>query len=347
MASTRRRRTTAPKARIPAPGSRPGRATRSPSCCFPRATAPRSRAARRRPPDREPALDSLRQVRDPIPAREGVGLRFRHHREVIESHPAAAWFEVHAENYLGGGSGPACLDAIRRDYPVSLHGTALSLGSAEGPDPAHLARVRKLVGRIEPGPVSEHLSFSAAAGNSLADLLPLPMTEEALEIVCRNVAQVQDHLKRRILVENPSAYLQFRHSTIPEWEFLARVARRTGCGILCDVNNIYVSACNHGWDASAYLAALPPEAISEIHLAGHTMRSIDETRTLHIDDHGSRVSPEVWVLYAEALARFGPVPTLIEWDTNVPLMHVLIEEAGHASVLIEGAKKGNGRTRPA
>ena len=283
------------------------------------------------------------RTRDSIPAGAGVGLRFRHHREVLEARPAAAWFEVHTENYLGGGSAPACLDAIRRDYPVSLHGTGLSLGSAEGLDPAHLARVRELVERAGPGLVSEHLSFSVAAGNYLADLLPLPLTEEALEIVCRNVAQVQDHLNRRILVENPSTYLQFRHSTIPEWEFLAQVAKRTGCGILCDVNNIYVSACNHGWRASAYLAALPPEAVGEIHLAGHSLRRLDDARTLLIDDHGSRVTPEVWALYAEALARFGPVPTLIEWDTDVPPMAVLLEEAAHASVLIEEAKNENSR----
>ena len=285
----------------------------------------------------------LRKARDSIPAKAGVGLRFRHHREVVESRPAVAWFEVHTENYMGGGSAPAYLDAIRRDYPVSLHGTGLSLGSAEGLDPAHLARVRELVKRAEPGLVSEHLSFSVAAGNYLADLLPLPLTEEALGIVCRNVAQVQDHLKRRILVENPSTYLQFRHSTIPEWEFLAQVAKRTGCGILCDVNNIYVSACNHGWRASAYLAALPPEAVGEIHLAGHSLRRLDDARTLLIDDHGSRVTPEVWALYAEALARFGPVPTLIEWDTDVPPMAVLLEEAAHAAALIDEAESGTSR----
>ncbi|TMG94381.1 MAG: DUF692 domain-containing protein [Betaproteobacteria bacterium] len=281
------------------------------------------------------------RTRDSIPAKAGVGLRFRHHREVLEARPAAAWLEVHTENYLGGGSAPACLDAIRRDYPVSLHGTGLSLGSAEGLDPAHLARVRELVERAEPGLVSEHLSFSVAAGNYLADLLPLPLTEEALGIVCRNVAQVQDHLKRRILVENPSTYLQFRHSTIPEWEFLAQVAKRTGCRILCDVNNIYVSACNHGWRASAYLAALPPEAVGEIHLAGHSLRRLDGARTLLIDDHGSRVAPEVWALYAEALALFGRVPTLIEWDTDVPPMAVLLDEAAHAAALIEEARNGN------
>jgi len=322
------------------------------------------------------------RTRDSIPAKAGVGLRFRHHREALESHAAAAWFEVHTENYLGGGSAPAYLDAIRRNYPVSLHGTGLSLGSAEGLDAEHLARVRELVERAEPGLVSEHLSFSVAAGNYLADLLPLPLTEEALGIVCRNVAQVQDHLKRRILVENPSTYLQFRHSTIPEealgivcrnvaqvqdhlkrrilvenpstylqfrhstipeWEFLAQVAKRTGCGILCDVNNIYVSACNHGWDAAGYLAALPPEVVGEIHLAGHAVRRLDGGRVLRIDDHGSRVAPEVWALYTEALARFGPVPTLIEWDTDVPPMAVLLEEAARASVLIEEAKNGNCR----
>ena len=280
---------------------------------------------------------------NPIPAEAGVGLRFRHHQEVLELHPAAAWFEVHTENYMGGGTAPAILDAIRRDYPVSLHGAGLSLGSAEGLDPAHFARVREVVGRVEPGLVSEHLSFSVAAGNYLADLLPLPMTEEALGIVCRNVEEMQDCLKRPILLENPSSYLQFRHSTMPEWEFLALVAKRTGCGILCDVNNIYVSASNHGWRASAYLAALPPAAVGEIHLAGHSVRRIDDARTLRIDDHGSRVAPEVWALYAEALARFGPVPTLIEWDTDVPPMAVLLEEAAHAAALIEEAEIGNDR----
>lgn len=240
---------------------------------------------------------------------------------------------------MGGGSAPAYLDAVRRDYPVSLHGTGLSLGSAERLDLAHLERVQKLVERIEPGLVSEHLSWSVVAGDYLADLLPLPMTEEALAIVCRHVEQVQVRLKRKLLVENPSSYLQFRHSTIPEWQFLAQVAKRTGCGILCDVNNIYVSACNHGWDASAYLAALPPAAIGEIHLAGHAVRKLEGRRTLRIDDHGSRVAPEVWTLYAEALARFGPVPTLIEWDTDVPPLEVLMDEAAHAEAVLEEAQR--------
>ena len=265
----------------------------------------------------------------------------------MESRPAAAWFEAHTENYMGGGSTLRYLDTIRRDYPISLHGVGLSLGSAEGLAPAHLARVRDVVERIEPGLVSEHLSWSTAGSTYLADLLPLPMTEEALEVVCRNVEQVQAVLKRPILVENPSSYLQYRHSTIPEWELFAVVAQRTGCGILCDVNNIYVSACNHGWQTSAYLAALPPQAIGEVHLAGHTLRRLDNGRTLRIDDHGSRVAPEVWSLYADALARFGPVPTLIEWDIDVPPMAVLLEEAGRAAAMIEEVKRGTCRAKAA
>lgn len=255
--------------------------------------------------------------------------------------PKVAWFEVHTENYLGGGTPLRYLEAIRGDYPLSLHGVGLSLGSAEALDAPHLERVRRTAERFEPGLVSEHLSWSIAGGTYLADLLPLPMTEEALDVVCRHVEQVQACLKRRILVENPSTYLQFRHSTIPEWEFLAKVAERTGCGILCDVNNIYVSACNHGWDASAYIAALPPAAVGEIHLAGHAVKKLDGGRTLRIDDHGSRVAPEVWALYAEALARFGPVPTLIEWDTGVPPLEVLLEEAARAAAVLEEAERGH------
>ena len=211
----------------------------------------------------------------------------------------------------------------------------MSLGSAEKIDAAHLERVQRVVERIEPGLVSEHLSWSVVGGAHLADLLPLPMTEEALEVVCRHVDQAQATLKRRLLIENPSTYLRFRHSTIPEWEFLARVAQRTGCGILCDVNNIYVSACNHGWDAATYLAALPSAAVGEIHLAGHAVKQLDDGQTLRIDDHGSRVAPAVWTLYAQALAHFGAVPTLIEWDTDVPPLEVLLDEAARARVVLE------------
>lgn len=276
----------------------------------------------------------MRNERAAVPAAAGIGLRFPHHQAVLDTRPDVAWLEVHSENYMGGGPCIRTLESIRRDYPVSLHGVGLSLGSADGLDAAHLERLRELVRRIEPGLVSEHLSWSIVGGTYIADLLPLPMTDEALDFVCRHVEQTQEVLQRRILVENPSSYLRYRHSTIPEWDFLAAVAQRTGCGILCDVNNIYVSACNHGWDASAYLAALPAQAIGEIHLAGHSSRQIEGGQTLRIDDHGSRVAPQVWALYAQALARFGPVPTLVEWDTNVPTLEVLLAEAAHAAALL-------------
>ena len=278
------------------------------------------------PPAVHPAL--------PIPAQAGIGLRFQHHEAVLEAPPAVAWMEVHTENYMGGGTPLRYLDAIRRDFPIALHGVGLSLGSAEGLDAAHIERIRQVAVRVEPALMSEHIAWSVVGGTYLADLLPLPMTEESLAVVCRHVDQVQSHLKRRILVENPSTYLRFAHSIIPEWEFMAAVAQRTGCGILCDVNNIYVSAHNHGWDTSAYLAGLPAEAIGEIHLAGHSVRSLPDGSTVRIDDHGSRVIPEVWALYREAIARFGPVPTLIEWDTDVPPLDVLVGEAHHAGAVL-------------
>jgi uncharacterized protein len=282
-----------------------------------------------------------------IPDSAGIGLRFRHHQTVIDTRPDIAWFEVHTENYMGGGSVPGYLDSIRRDYPISLHGVGLSLGSAEGLDAHHLASVRSVVERVEPGLVSEHLSWSVSGGTYLADLLPLPMTEEALSVVCRHVDQVQAYLKRRILVENPSTYLRFIHSTIPEWEFLAAVVQRTGCGILCDVNNIYVSASNHGWDATGYLHALPATAIGEVHLAGHSIQHLHDGRTICIDDHGARVSPAVWALYREALKCFGPVPTLIEWDTAVPPLETLMEEAITAEAALERQRHESAHTNAA
>jgi hypothetical protein len=277
----------------------------------------------------------MRDERGTLPAAAGIGLRFPHHQAVLDTRPPVAWLEAHTENYMGGGPSIRTLEAIRRDYPISLHGVGLSLGSAEGLDSAHLQRIREVVRRIEPGLVSEHLSWSIVGGTYIADLLPLPMTDEALDLVCRHVDQTQAFLRRRILVENPSSYLRYQHSTLAEWDFLAAVAQRTGCGILCDVNNIYVSACNHGWDASTYLAALPAHAIGEIHLAGHTLRQLEGGQTLRIDDHGSRVAPEVWALYRQALARFGAVPTLVEWDTNVPALDVLLAEAAQAAALLE------------
>ena len=219
---------------------------------------------------------------------------------------------------------------LRRDYPVSLHGVALSLGSAEELDRSHLHRFKALIERIEPMLVSEHLAWSAIGGAYLNDLLPLPYTEASLDLFCRHVEEAQKALGQQLLIENPSSYLRYRHSTIPEPEFIAEVARRTGCGILCDVNNIHVSAWNFGFDPIAYLDALPVDAIGEIHLAGHHAA---EDVDILIDDHGSRVAEPVWELHAAALRRFGPVPTLIEWDTNLPTLEVLLDEANHAEEL--------------
>ena len=276
----------------------------------------------------------LARASDSIPASAGIGLRFPHHRGVLVRKPAVGWLEVHPENYMGGGKPLEYLDAIRRDYPVSLHGVGLSIGSADGVDERHLARLQRLIARVEPGLVSEHLAWSAVDGTHLADLLPVPLTEEALAVVCRNVEKAQERLNRRLLIENPSSYLAYRHSTIPEWEFIAAVAARTGCGVLCDVNNIYVSACNHGFDAHAYLRALAGDTIGEIHLAGHTLRDFGDGRSICIDDHGSRVCEAVWALYVEAVALFGRIPTLIEWDTDVPPLGVLLDEAARAQAIL-------------
>ncbi|HXL96764.1 MAG TPA: DUF692 domain-containing protein, partial [Steroidobacteraceae bacterium] len=242
---------------------------------------------------------------------------------------------------FGGGAARRVLASVRRDYPLSLHGVGLSLGSAEELDAEHLRRIAELVRRTEPGLVSEHLSWSVVGGQYLADLLPLPMTEEALDVVCRHVEQTQTALQRRILIENPATYLQFRHSTIPEWEFISAVAQRTGCGILCDVNNIYVSACNHGWDPQVYLQALPATAVGEIHLAGHAVRTLEDGSVIRIDNHGARVAAEVWALYAQALRRFGNRPTLIEWDSDIPAFELLLDEAAQATALLHSAAEAN------
>lgn len=256
----------------------------------------------------------------------GIGLRDPHVSELLATRPAVGWLEVHAENYMDDGPLLDRLVQVRRDYPVSVHAVGVSLGSAEGVSSDHVARLRRLVRRIEPMLVSDHLSWCIADGAYLNDLLPLPYTEEALDVVVRNVAAVQEALGRPILVENPSRYLRFRHSTLGEAEFLAELARRTGCGVLCDVNNIYVSAMNLGEDAAAYLAELPPAIVGEIHLAGHS-RAERAGRPILIDDHAAPVCPAVWDLYRAAIRRFGGVPTLVEWDKDLPELSVLLGEA--------------------
>jgi len=271
----------------------------------------------------------------PIPASAGIGLRFPHHRHVVETRPATAWFEVHAENYMAGGAPLTYLEAVRRDYPVSLHAVGLSLGGTDPLDGDHLARLKALADRIEPGLISDHLSWSAVDGIYLADLLPLPYTEEALAVVAGNIDRVQSALGRTILVENPSTYLAYAASAIGESEFLAELARRTGCGILCDVNNIYVSACNLGADPHDWFPGLAGAPVGEIHLAGHAVRQLDDGQEIRIDDHGSTVDPAVWALYAYALSLFGPVPTLIEWDTDIPDFAVLEDEAAQAQLMLD------------
>jgi len=275
------------------------------------------------------------------PAGCGIGLRAPHVTEVLERRPAIAWLEVHAENYMGGGPARRALERLRADYPMSVHGVGLSLGSADGLDAAHLERLARLVQRLEPALVSEHLSWSVTGGTYLNHLLPLPYTEEALEVLCAHVTRAQERLGRRLLVENPSGYLRFRHSPIPEPQFLSALARRTGCGLLCDVNNVYVTCANLGGDAAAWLDALDPSTVGEIHLAGHAVNDVDggdtERRTILIDDHGSPVADPVWRLFEGALGRFGAIPTLIEWDTDVPPLEVLLAEAAKAQRRLDTA----------
>lgn len=267
----------------------------------------------------------------PIPARAGIGLRSAHYNEVLDLKPDIPWFEVHSENFFADG-GPAhdMLTAVRCDYPLSLHGVGLSLGSTDPLNNWHLNKVKALIERYQPDLVSEHLSWSSVGGYYLNDLLPLPYTEEALRHIGARIQQVQDYLGRQILIENLSSYLQFSTSTIPEWEFIAAVAQCSGCGILLDVNNVYVNSRNHGFDAAEYIQAIPVSAVGEIHLAGHS----DEGDCL-IDTHSRPVSPAVWALYEQAVQRFGHLPTLIEWDTDIPPLPVLMSEAAKADTILE------------
>lgn len=266
-----------------------------------------------------------------LPVKAGLGLRAPHLKQVREQQPDVAWFEVHSENYfVSGGPALAALEEIRERYPLSLHGVGMSLGGADDLDPDHLHRLKTLADRIEPAMVSEHLCWSAIGGRWLNDLLPLPYTKEALHRVCAHVQQVQETLGRRILVENVSSYLRFLPEDMPEWAFVAEVAKRTGCGLLLDVNNIHVSACNHGFDGEEFLAGIPLGSVEEIHLAGY-----EETDGLLVDTHSRPVYPAVWELYDRALQRFGPVPTLIEWDQDIPTFEVLQREAAKAQSYLD------------
>lgn len=267
----------------------------------------------------------------PLPMRPlaaGIGLRHPHVEEIEATRPAVGFLEVHAENYMGGGLAPAKLERVRAHWPLSVHGVGLSLGSA-GIDGEHLERLARLVERFEPELVSEHLAWSIADGVYLNDLLPLPYTEESLGVVATNIFRVQDRLRRRLLIENPSAYLRFSHATIGEVEFLSELVRRTGCALLFDVNNAFVSCANLGGDPLDWIEGLPADAVLEMHLAGHSVNDACGVPML-IDDHGSAVAAAVWTLYEHAVARFAAAATLIEWDSNLPALPVLLAQANEA-----------------
>jgi uncharacterized protein (UPF0276 family) len=275
----------------------------------------------------------------PIPARAGIGLRSPHHGVIERELPAVGWLEAHTENYFhDGGAAVRTLERLCAHYPLSLHGVGLGLGSADPIDAEHLRRVREAVRRFEPALVSEHACWAHIDGEHFNDLLPLPGTEEAVEHLAARVRQVQDVLGRQILIENLSAYVAFADSPLSEGEFLAALVERSGCGLLLDVNNAYVNSVNLGLDVEAFFAALPVHAVQEIHLAGHSRRRVGDHELL-IDDHGSPVIDRVWGLYERALRRFGPVPTLIEWDTNVPPLATLVEQAHAADARLEAVRK--------
>jgi uncharacterized protein (UPF0276 family) len=271
----------------------------------------------------------------------GVGFKPEHFEAIIDTCPALGFFEVHAENYMGGGGAPhRRLDAIRERYPLSLHGVGLSIGSPGPLDRAHLQRLAAVARRFEPTLVSEHLAWSTHEGAFLNDLLPLPYTDETLARVSEHIDEVQEALGRTMLLENPSTYVLFAESTWAETDFLLEIARRTGCGLLLDVNNVFVSAVNHGFDPELYLADFPLAAVGEIHLAGCADDSDDAGLPLLIDAHNSPVRDPVWSLYSTTIRRLGATPTLIEWDNDVPAWPTLIGEARRAErAIVDCTKK--------
>lgn len=268
-----------------------------------------------------------------VPASAGIGLRSPHYVEMANTRPAVGWLEVHSENYFGAGGKPLqYLELLRAHYPLSLHGVGLSLGSADPIDKTHLQKLKGLVDRFEPALVSEHLCWNSIGGQHLHDLLPLPFTEEALIHVCDRIDAVQSFLGRTILIENISSYMQFAGSEMPEVDFICAIAQKTACGILLDINNIYVNTANYGGDAMSFIDNLAINSVQEIHLAGFD--HYQDTGFL-IDTHGTRVAEAVWTLYRQAIARFGPIATLIEWDTDIPPLTVLLDEAMMANNILK------------
>lgn len=265
-----------------------------------------------------------------LPCVAGIGLRAPHYQEVLQNLPDLGWVEVHSENFFGGGAALRTLLRVRDHYPVSLHGVGMGLASPDALDNNHLSALRRLCDAVQPAAVSEHLCWNAVAGEVINDLLPFPYTHAALQHVAARVQQVQETLGRRVLVENLSSYLAFNRSEMSEGEFLAELSRRTGCGILFDVNNLYVNARNLGVDTLAFIKSIPAEAVAEYHLAGHSQRD-----GCLVDTHSDRVCDEVWQLYQTVLQHIGPRPTLIEWDNDIPSLAVLMEEASQAQRYME------------
>src|SRR6516162_6445722 len=272
----------------------------------------------------------------PVADLAGTSFKHEHLNAILAESRLSGFFEVHAENYMGAGGSPhQALERIRRDHPVSLHGVCMSIGGPQPLDRAHLARFRALVERYEPTLVSEHLAWSTHETTYFNDLLPLPYTKATLTQVCEHIDEVQDAIGRRILIENPSTYVAFVSSTMSETGFIREIARRTGCGLLLDVNNVFVSATNHGYAALDYLSDFPLAEAEEIHLAGHTEQSDDEGERLLIDSHDAPVADAVWKLYEIVISRCGPMPTLIEWDSAVPAWPILRAEATAAQAILE------------
>ena len=276
----------------------------------------------------EVELDNLKGL--PRSKGAGIGLRSLHYQYIITQKPKVNWFEVISDNYLGAGLPLYHLDTIRKDYPINLHGVGMSLGSTDPLNKAYLNRLKKLAARIEPDWVSEHLSWISVNGHYLNDLIPLIYTEEVMDNVASRILQVQDFLGRQILIENPSPYLTFTDSTMTEWEFVERLVKKADCYLLLDINNVYVNAINNGFDPLTYLDGIPGSRVKEIHLAGY-----QERENYLLDTHGYPVHPPVWELYQAALARFGAIPTLIEWDTDIPSFEVLMAEANKAEGFLE------------
>jgi uncharacterized protein (UPF0276 family) len=276
-----------------------------------------------------------------IPPRAGVGLKADHYETILETRPDLGFFEVHAENYMGPGGPPhRYLAAIRDRYPLSLHGVGLSIGADRPLDNAHLKRLKQLVDRYEPGLFSEHLAWSTHGSAFFDDLLPVPYTTESLARVCVHIDETQEALCRRMLLENPATYLAFAESTYSEIDFIAEIARRTGCGLLLDVNNVYVASTNQQWDPARYIDQFPFAHVQEIHLAGHARDADEKDRPLLIDSHDRRVADSVWDLFEHAIELIGPMPTLIEWDANIPAWARLQAEADRAEdVMLAACRK--------